>query len=58
MITIMKTYNSPMLKVISIKRGDIVSTSGPYESNGEYGAGVNLAAPGQRGLFDPYDAGY
>ena len=52
-----KKYYSPMLNVVSIKRSDLIATSGPFGSNGEYGAGVNLAAPGQRGL-DDWDAGY
>ena len=55
MIAIMKTYNSPMLQVVSIKRSDIVTASDQYGSNGTYGVGVNLAAPGMRGLDDYYE---
>ena len=53
----MKRYNSPMLQVVSVKNSDIVCTS-PFGSNGEYTGSVNLAAPGQRDLYDPYNAGY
>lgn len=52
----MKTYNSPMLQVVGINKSDIIVTSPGYgyETTATYG---NLA-PGQRGVFDPYDAGY
>ena len=52
----MKTYNSPMLQVVSMKHSDIVTTS-PFGSNGEYSGSVNIAAPGQRG-FDSWYEGY
>ena len=56
MITIMtKIYNSPMLQVVSIKKNDIVTGSGPFGSNGEYGNGVHIAAPGQRGIDEWYE---
>ena len=53
-----KKYYSPMLNVVSIKRSDLIATSGPFGSNGEYGAGVNLAAPDRGRGFDDWDAGY
>ena len=54
MIMIMKKYNSPMLQVVSIKRSDIIATSGPFESNGDYKKGVNLAAPDHFRDFEWY----
>ena len=59
MIMIMKTYNSPMLNVVSIKRSDIIATSGEETMNyrGDFGSGITIAAPGMRGL-DDWDAGY
>ena len=51
----MKTYNSPMLQVVSIKDKDILTTS---TLNVNTGISVsNQFAPGQRGL-DSYEAGY
>ena len=52
-----KKYENPMLQIVSINKNNIIATSGPFGSNGTYGEGVNLAAPGQRGL-DDWDAGY
>ena len=55
-----KTYKTPMLQIVSIKSNDILTTS-TMNMLGNYGAGVTIAAPGQRGLFDPddsWDAGY
>ncbi len=58
MIMIMKTYNSPMLNVVSIKRSDIIATSGEETMGmrGAYDSGtITIAAPGQRGLDDWYE---
>ncbi|MBO7546379.1 MAG: hypothetical protein J6T19_06735 [Paludibacteraceae bacterium] len=53
----MKTYNSPMLQVVSIKNNDILTNS-PMSMRGNYDSNtVTIAAPGQRGL-DDWDAGY
>ena len=54
----MKTYNSPMLNVVSIKRSDIIATSGEETMGmrGAYDSGtITIAAPGQRGLDDWYE---
>lgn len=57
MTKIMKTYNSPMLQVVSIKNNDILTNS-PMSMRGNYDSNtVTIAAPGQRGL-DDWDAGY
>ena len=56
MITIMNTYNSPMLQVVSIKSNDIVTAS-PTSVVNEYDSNWKTLAPGQRGL-DDWDAGY
>ena len=56
MITIMKTYNSPMLQVVSIKRSDIIATSDQTMTiyrNGTLSGGQ--LAPGQRDLDDYYE---
>ena len=48
-----------MLQVVSIKNNDILTNSTPMSVQGNYDSGtISIAAPGQRGLFDPYDAGY
>ena len=52
----MKTYNSPMLQVVSIKKSDVIETS-TMRMLGNYDSNVTIAAPGQRGL-DDWDAGY
>ena len=53
----MKTYNSPMLQVVSIKNSDVIATS-TMSMLGDYNSStVTIAAPGQRGL-DDWDAGY
>ena len=55
---IMKKYENPMLQIVSIKNNDILTNS-PMEMLGDYNSSnVTIAAPGQRGLFDPYEAGY
>ena len=51
----MKTYNSPMLQVVSINKKDIIATStmgmlGDYNSST-----VTIGAPGQRGLDEWYE---
>ena len=52
-----KTYNSPMLQIVSIKKSDIIATS-TMSVQGTYDRGtITIAAPGQRGL-DDWDAGY
>lgn len=53
----MKTYNSPMLNVVSIKRNDIVTASDDINANIKSGTTGSYFAPGQRGL-DDWDAGY
>lgn len=53
---IMKKYENPMLQIVSINCKDIIATSGPFESNGFYGLGVNIAAPDR--VRDDWDAGY
>ena len=49
----MKTYNSPMLQVVSINKKDIMATSLGLHNDVGYGS----FAPVQRGL-DDWDAGY
>ena len=49
-----KKYNSPMLQVVSIKSNDILTTS-TMNMLGNYGAGVTIAAPGQRSFDDWYE---
>ena len=48
-----KIYNQPTFEVVRMNNHDIVTLSDP---KGEVGTGEY--APGQRGLFDPYEAGY
>ena len=59
MIMIMKKiYENPMLQVVSIKKNDIITDSVPVDPNA---SNTTDRAPGQRGIFDPYDpynAGY
>ena len=57
MITIMKKYENQMLQIISIKRSNIIATSGNETMNyrGDFGSGITIAAPGQRGLDDYYE---
>ena len=56
---IMKTYNSPMLNVVSIKRSDIIATSGEKfgitNTAFDTGSGTILGADRFR---DDWDAGY
>ena len=54
---IMKKYENPMLQVISIKRSNIIATSGNETMNyrGDFGSGITIAAPGMRGLDDYYE---
>lgn len=54
MITIMKTYNRPMLQVVSIKKNDIVTAS-PFSYDNAWDGKGTLLAPGQRGLDDYYE---
>ena len=58
MIRIMKTYNSPMLQVVSISKKDIIVTS--LEVYNTAGNGLRGDAPGMRifDLDDSWDAGY
>ena len=52
----MKTYNSPMLQVVSIKKNDIVTASENMTVQGNYDSGtITIAAPGMRGLDDYYE---
>ena len=54
----MKTYNSPMLQIVGIKKSDIIATSTDTVGMGSGTKATNLAdAPGMRG-FDDWDAGY
>lgn len=53
----MKTYVNPMLQVVGINKKDIIATSAPGFSTNNYN-GETILAPGERGIFDPYDAGY
>ena len=54
-----KYFENPMLQVVSIKKNDIIATSG--EETATVGDNVTsesgILAPGQRGVFD-WDAGY
>ena len=43
----MKTYNSPMLQVVSINKKDIIATSDPALTTTVYTTG-SVLAPGQR----------
>ena len=53
-----KKYENPMLQIVSISKNDIVTASNDaLNVNNEVYSGTPLA-PGQRGIFDPYEAGY
>lgn len=55
-----KTYENPMLQVVSVKKCDIVCTS-PYaafDPNSEVSGEVNIGAAGRRGVFDTWYEGY
>ena len=60
MIMIMKTYNSPMLQVVSIKRNDIVCGSPVTMDFGAtpISSGTEVGAAGRIRDFDSWDAGY
>ena len=52
----MKTYNSPMLQVVSIKKNNIIATSTVSIYSTEYDKDKgSILAPGQRGLDDYYE---
>lgn len=52
----MKTYNSPMLQVVSIKKNDIVTSSeGALNVHLTTDHSGTIYAPGQRGLDDWYE---
>ncbi len=51
----MKTYNSPMLQVVSINKNDVIATS--MKVANEYNSTWATLAPGERAL-DSWDAGY
>ncbi len=54
----MKTYNSPMLQVVSINKNDVIATSETMSYGlHNYDGSSTILAPGQRGLND-WDAGY
>ena len=56
-----KKYENPMLQIVSIKMNDIVTSSPtvPVDPTNSYDPNAGgIYAPGQRGLFDSYDAGY
>ena len=50
----MKTYNSPMLQVVSINKNDIIVTSPTLGISTENYNGA-VYAPGQRNLDDYYE---
>lgn len=54
----MKTYNSPMLQVVSIKFNNIIATSGNPETHDANFTGTanDVLAPGRR--FDIWYEGY
>ena len=52
----MKTYNSPMLQVVGISKNDVIATSFGYKN--AWNGSTPILAPGERGIYDPYDAGY
>ena len=54
-----KKYNSPMLNVVSIKRSDIIATSGEETMNmrGNYDSGTISIGAADR-FRDDWDAGY
>lgn len=56
----MKTYNSPMLQVVSIKRNDIVCGSPVTMDFGAtpISSGTEVGAAGRIRDFDSWDAGY
>ena len=57
MITIMKTYNSPMLHVVSIKKNDIITDSNvpmDYSNESVITSPDAVGAPGRR-MFDWYE---
>ena len=53
-----KKYNSPMLQVVSIKRNDIIATSGEPQLFGNKftGSSENVLSAGRR--FDEWYEGY
>lgn len=58
-----KIFAQPEMMVVNICKNDIIATSGEGVASGNKLGGEYLStdvsyAPGQRGIFDPYDAGY
>ena len=51
----MKTYNTPMLQVVSINKNDIIATSNLGKGNRNWNTGDPVLAP-DRTIFDPDDA--
>ena len=57
MINTMKKYENPMLQVVSIKKNDIIVTSGePQPTSTEYVPGVSnpILAPGLRDVWSEF----
>ena len=50
-----KIFAQPEMMVVNIIKNDIITDSLPV---GDPGSANNAEAPGQRGVFDPYEAGY
>ena len=54
----MKKYENPMLQVVGINKHNIIATSGPGFNPENVVDPSDVGAPGMRGVFDPYNAGY
>ena len=52
----MKKFENPMLQVVGISENDIIATSDTLVGFGSgTKSGSAACAPGERGIFDPYD---
>ena len=52
----MKTYNSAMLQIVSIKNDIVTASGGETIGIGESGSAINAETAGRR--MDDWDAGY
>jgi|GEM_PF-2366407 hypothetical protein len=53
-----KIFAQPEMMVVNVKSNDIVTASRFAPLSDDTQANEDALAPGMRGIFDPYDAGY
>ena len=54
-----KIFAQPEMMVVNVVKNDIITDSLPMDPNSENKLGTDeILAPGMRGIFDPYNAGY